>query len=1216
MRNIPAKENIFLPFTKRAKITKCIQQALEPVGRTKETIAEQKMGEFDEYVHDLATGIAPFVDEAVISVMTSALKDLDYDFQNFDADDKKQQEALTNEVASRIENACKNILDLDGAKDINSAKFIQKSLPALFEKKSMSKEKRQEFESLIAQLDKKAGMLSPFLTTRVTALKIWAPERVIENYVIYKKNSAILSKLLSSPIADDIIREWPDAENATALNSYNGILTQGCIDNYNLMISGTQSEQKMEKKGVRNIVSEYNTKVNGNSRKGLPMPKKLRKQVLAPVAKRFTVNAVTNDAAALELMEGAFKQAAENTEALMEALAQMVPEDITIPYSMLHTISHNLYGDHSAIPQAVNQMEFGSLAERLTNPKITKKERNSIMKQMEDPEKAFRKKQYLFSDIQELMENDRIFDRYLSVLREEFAQAKYRSGIALDALRKSGSMKDKESIATAQAAFSSWSAVKTLLAAARRNSDEQGSDYFYSLMDTYYPEVASACRAKNKLVSFVTKKPGDEAETINTVFGIPSRGNVRFMQRDGLLKSEFITILHRDERYYLLAPVKGVTACIRGEGPGMAFTQQKAQDSTKFLPKLTFVNARKYFNENPEASEYVITDNVSEPVAITRELFSIYDQGLYKTDAPVPEEVYKESLEKILNFYMHFISVYKGYAMFDINLKSAGEYVNSGEFFQELNTQNSTSEWISVDDGLVDDLVEEGKLLMFLITSRNLYSLKEEKNSYVKMFLRALSDDPMGVMLLSNPKFKFRKATIKNPYVHKKGSELINKRNDADNSRIPSEVYLEADRFFNDDAYPAVSSRTKAYLDKRMLRHHKAKDDIIKDKRYTQDQYSISFPISKNSYVINTIKSLDKEISLMANDMNILTAVRSGQDLVYITVTSPEGKLLESRSLNVINGINYWEELKEISDARKIEKAKEWEYGRRVKDNRDAYISLAVSEIAKLVVKYQALVALEMIPEDTKDRFSAFDNNVFKSFEAALVSRLADLHFRGIPAGEPGSVENPYQLCGNTGNDFHDGVVYFVPKSWTGNVDLDTGFVNVFVTENISRAADKRSFLSKFESIKYDRERNRFAFSFDYTNFATKAEPQKNKWTIYAGGPAVSFNKERKTVNYIPETAPYICMELGEYGLDSDFAVLAKEDKLDSQALETLFVAFKRAVSGVLPGHDGKRKQYISPVTEKHYDMAENSAKALTRKFVWYLEDKKTRGEWVDHITG
>ena len=612
----------------------------------------------------------------------------------------------------------------------------------------------------------------------------------------------------------------------------------------------------------------------------------------------------------------------------------------------------------------------------------------------------------------------------------------------------------------------------------------------------------------------------------------------------------------------------------------------------------------------------MVNQNVSKPIQITRALYDIYKKKLYTTGALdkklVTEEEFKENLHAILSLYKEFIDAYEEYSWFDITLKPEEEYSESGSFFNDINAKNFYCDWVSCDIDRIDKMVKDGEALCFLITNRNMYTPKIKKNAYAKQFLLAMSDPDSDIVINSYPKIYSRKAAIKRRVTHKEGSFLINKF-DTNGKKIPDNVYEELYRYYNDKLLDTdLSAAAKKYIKDKTVVAFKSDKDIIKDKRYTEDKWFINFTVTKNRTVKDTY--VTKKLSEIKDGMNIMAVTRSEQDLLYYTVTTPDGKVLESSSLNTIGGRSYWDDLKQIDTLRKKEKSEQWKYDRKVKDIRNGYLSKAISIIAKKALEYQALIVVEYISDEIKDRFSAFDNNVFKSFENQLLNRLADLYFLDVPDGEPGSVSNPYQLCTLKQSDYYGGIVQFVSAAYTGNIDRETGFVNVFDLNGLKTLSAKKAFLSKFDSIRYDEKLNRFRFVFDYSNFRTKYDLMNTQWEVLAGGASVTYNKEYKTLEYKKETASdaVALIEANKHTLKDDYAMLALDGKLSGKETAALYDMFINAVRGIVRQHDGVRKLYVSPITGKEYDQAQYATENLVKKYLWNKD--KDKNNWLDEF--
>ena len=73
------------------------------------------------------------------------------------------------------------------------------------------------------------------------------------------------------------------------------------------------------------------------------------------------------------------------------------------------------------------------------------------------------------------------------------------------------------------------------------------------------------------------------------------------------------------------------------------------------------------------------------------------------------------------------------------------------------------------------------------------------------------------------------------------------------------------------------------------------------------------------------------------------------------------------------------------------------------------------------------------------------------------------------------------------------GFVFYVPAAYTSKIDPTTGFVSIF-----NYKTEAREFITSFDTIKYNKDMEKFEFKFDYNNFETyNITLPKTNWTIY-----------------------------------------------------------------------------------------------------------------------
>ena len=302
---------------------------------------------------------------------------------------------------------------------------------------------------------------------------------------------------------------------------------------------------------------------------------------------------------------------------------------------------------------------------------------------------------------------------------------------------------------------------------------------------------------------------------------------------------------------------------------------------------------------------------------------------------------------------------------------------------------------------------------------------------------------------------------------------------------------------------------------------HKATKDIIKDRRYTYDNFFINLPITINfkadeSYAINhkMLQYISKQ-----DDMHIIGIDRGERNLIYVSVIDTHGNIVEQKSFNIVGGYDYQDKLKKQENARQNAR-KEWKEVGKIKEIKEGYLSLVIHEIARMVIEYNAIIAMEDLSYGFKKGRFKVERQVYQKFETMLINKLNYLVFKDRKINENGGLLRGYQLTyipqslKNVGRQC--GCIFYVPAAYTSKIDPTTGFADIFKFKNLTTEG-KCEFIRSFEYIKYDSEREMFVFAFDYKNFATQnVEMAKNDWCVYTNGNRI----KRKYVNgrFVNET--------------------------------------------------------------------------------------------------
>jgi len=287
---------------------------------------------------------------------------------------------------------------------------------------------------------------------------------------------------------------------------------------------------------------------------------------------------------------------------------------------------------------------------------------------------------------------------------------------------------------------------------------------------------------------------------------------------------------------------------------------------------------------------------------------------------------------------------------------------------------------------------------------------------------------------------------------------------------------------------------------------------LIKDKRYTVDQFQFHVPITMNFKADGNGNINQKAIDYLrsASDTHIIGIDRGERNLLYLVVIDGNGKICEQFSLNEIeveyNGEKYstnYHDLLNVKENERKQARQSWQSIANIKDLKEGYLSQVIHKISELMVKYNAIVVLEDLNAGFMRGRQKVEKQVYQKFEKKLIEKLNYLVFKKQSSDLPGGLMHAYQLA-NKFESFNtlgkqSGFLFYIPAWNTSKMDPVTGFVNLFDVkyESVDKA---KSFFSKFDSIRYNVERDMFEWKFNYGEFTKKAEGTKTDWTVCSYG--------------------------------------------------------------------------------------------------------------------
>ncbi len=284
------------------------------------------------------------------------------------------------------------------------------------------------------------------------------------------------------------------------------------------------------------------------------------------------------------------------------------------------------------------------------------------------------------------------------------------------------------------------------------------------------------------------------------------------------------------------------------------------------------------------------------------------------------------------------------------------------------------------------------------------------------------------------------------------------------------------------------------------------KYDIIKDKRYTEDKYSLHLSTSWNFSAIgdgksNSFNPLVLDYLNKSKKIKAIGIDRGERHLLYLTLIDEKGKILKQFSLNTVKNeaaqsdIDYRDKLDKKEKERQAAR-ENWDVIENIKELKEGYLSQVVHRISEILVENQAILIMEDLNFGFKRGRFKVEKQVYQKFEKMLIDKLNYLVFKGKKPTEPGGSLNAYQLTSKF-TAFKDlgkqtGMIFYVPASYTSKVDPITGFYD-FLKPKATTIPSNQSFFQKFDSIRYNKTSDRFEFEATYGKFIATAGGESNR---------------------------------------------------------------------------------------------------------------------------
>ena len=821
---------------------------------------------------------------------------------------------------------------------------------------------------------------------------------------------------------------------------YSLLCPQSAIDLYNTLISGYSKDDGTKVKGLNELINEY-CQQNPENKK-IPKLKKLYKQILSEGRTLSWVpDAITT---------------AEEVNLAAEGVSQMLvefkcpdhymvdPDLVLVNAKKLSVYSKDVFGDWGLAERCLLQWL------RSYNPKKPREKEPGYDKRIKKLYNSY--SAFSLRDIHSaIVEAGRVEgnwsdgascldDYYQKMVRDRVVSAKLNYEKFQQLLPGDRELKVRDS--SRENAVSCLKEFLDDIVAAKKAmsifTDIDGmadtDPVFYDEAVNYFREFSHAfVPVYNMIRNFVTKKPYSDKK-FRVFFDVPGllggwdidkeRANSCFILREG------------DDLYLGVLP----------KGAKNIFSKEDILDQSssfkkmfvKVIPKPHMMLPRVAFPEKLRSG--ACPDGVPADV-----------WDLYLKSGKAVKDYTEDEVAMLIDYYKQVISGKRIWDIYNFKFKPTSEYERVDEFYKDVERQAYYTCFKGVSRPMVEDAVEKGGLYLFQITCQDMLSTHHGKDGkYKTLLFGALTGDPdADVRINGGGAIYFRPASLKRRVTHPAGIPIANKNPDS-----------------------PERTRTLAY-------------DLIKDRRYTEDQYQFHIPVTiypkagkDSSFNVNAdVRKIIRENP----DMYVLGINRGERNLVSIAVTAPDGTIVEQRNLNVFDNFNYKRKLAERERERSSNR-RNWVAVKDIKNLKAGYLSRVVGEVASLVKKYNCVVAIERLGKEFKQSRRAFERNVYEQFERDLINTLSflvDKNETGDRIGGALQLTSPGKSETDRLKFPQNGIVFLVSPSYISRTDPLTGFACrlSFYYESISKCEE---LMKKMDSFYFDEKKGRFILSFHY----------------------------------------------------------------------------------------------------------------------------------------
>ena len=871
-------------------------------------------------------------------------------------------------------------------------------------------------------------------------------------------------------------------ENIFSVDYFEFVLAQSGIDVYNSMIGGYTCSDKTKIQGLNEYINLYNQQVAKDEKsKRLPLMKPLYKQILSEKdSVSFIPEKFNSDNEVLLAIDDYYTGHIGYIDLLTELLQSLNTYNangIFVKSGVAITdISNGAFNSWNVLRSAWNE-KYEALHPITSETKI-----DNYIEKRDKVYKAI--KSFSLFELQSLgNENgNEITDWYISSINESNSKIKEAYLQAQELLKSDYEKSYNKRLYKNEKATES---VKNLLDTIKEfqhlvkplngtGKEENKDELFYGKFTSLYDSAADIDRLYDKVRNYITQKPYSK-DKIKLNFDNPQL----LGGWDKNKESDYRTVLlHKDGFYYLAVMDKSHSKAFV-DAPEITSDDEDYYEKMeyKLLPGPNKMLPKVFF-----ASKNIDTFQPSDRILDIRKRES-FKKGATFNKAECHEfiDYFKESIEK-----------HDDWSQFGFKFSPTESYNDISEFYREISDQGYSVRFNKISKNYIDGLVENGYIYLFQIYNKDFSKYSKGTPNLHTLYFKMLFDERN----LSNVVYKlngeaemfYREASIgdKEKITHYANQPIENKNPDNEKKESTFEY------------------------------------DIVKDKRFTKRQFSLHLPITINFKAHGQeFLNYDVRKAVKYKDDNYVIGIDRGErNLIYISVINSNGKIVEQMSLNEIisdNGhkVDY-QKLLDTKEKERDKARKNWTSVENIKELKEGYISQVVHKICELVVKYDAVIAMEDLNFGFKRGRFPVEKQVYQKFENMLISKLNLLIDKKAEPTEDGGLLRAYQLTNRfdgVNKAKQNGIIFYVPAWDTSKIDPATGFVNLLKPKYTS-VPEAKNLFETIDDIKYNANTDMFEFYIDYSKFPRCNSDFKKSWTVCTNSSRIlTFrNKEKNNM--------------------------------------------------------------------------------------------------------